>query len=107
MKKGRTETKRGGDIIGRQEHTGDRGRDKRQQVYSKRGDTESQPHTRAHVHTCTEHRKRITEQEKERNPQRQDEGDTHTHTHTLSGERRGRICELKHRELCEKSLRAS
>ena len=35
----------------------------------------------------------------------EDEGDTHTHT--LSGERRGRICELKHRELCEKSLRAS
>lgn len=50
MKKGRTETKRGGDIIGRQEHTGDRGRGKRQQIDSKKGDTESQPHTRAHVH---------------------------------------------------------
>ena len=62
-----------------------------------------------HVRTCREYRKRITERQKERNPQRQ--GDTHTHTHThthsltLSRERKGRICELKLRELREKSLR--
>lgn len=84
MKKGRTERKRGGDIIReRQEHTEETGGDKRQQVDAKGETLRASP---MHGRTCAEHRKRITEQEREIHQDRTRE--THTHADTLRREQR-------------------
>ena len=87
MKEDRTEAKRGGDITrGRQEHTGETGRDQRQQLGRKRGDTEPAPCTCAHAQSTE--KESLNDRKKEIHKDRETYTHTHTHTHTLTREER-------------------